>query len=262
MDIAVVDYGVSNLCSVVRALDYLGYDVMLTANPADLRKAPRILLPGQGAFATAMHNLQTSGLAEALQEEWKAGKPIMGICVGMQIMGRCGLENGTWPGLGWIDAECRQLETEESKSTGEPESEEADRTASERTQLSKTPSKLAFKVPLKHSSNHSLKLPHVGWNELCFDPAEPLLAGLKQRDHCVYFTHSYALVMDKVETSATPGIGNILAASPDVIATSDYGSAFVAAIKKDNVFAAQFHPEKSQENGLRILDNFMNWNPC
>lgn len=206
MQVAIVDYGVSNLCSVLRALEHLGYDAQVTSNPEDLRTAERIILPGQGAFATAMRNLKQTGLEAALLAEAKADKPIMGICVGMQVLAQWGLENGHWPGLGLIDASCRLLEPQSS----------------------------------------DCKLPHVGWNELCFDAQESLFAGLNRKDHCVYFVHSYALVCQN---------------SDDVIATCDYGCKFVAAIRRDNLFAVQFHPEKSQGNGLRILDNFMNWKP-
>ena len=206
MNVAVVDYGVSNLCSVVRAVEYLGYDALLTTSPEDLAQAERILLPGQGAFATAIYNLRQTGLDQALEMARQAGKPIMGICVGMQIMARVGLENGNWPGLGWLDAECRPLAPD----------------------------------------NPDLKLPHVGWNEIACDPAEPLFAGMKPKDRCVYFVHSYALVCRQAD---------------DVIATCDYGGTFAAVVRKDNLFATQFHPEKSQENGLSVLDNFLNWKP-
>lgn len=206
MQAAVVDYGVSNLCSVLRALEHLGYDAQLTSRPEDLQGAERIILPGQGAFATAMRNLKQTGLDTALLAQAYSGKPIMGICVGMQVLAHTGMENGEWPGLGLLNASCRLL----------------------------TP----------HDSN--LKLPHVGWNELCFDPNEPLFAGIKRKDTCVYFVHSYAL------SCADAG---------DVIATCDYGGAFPAAIRKNNLFAVQFHPEKSQENGLCLLDNFMQWKP-
>ena len=206
MDVAVVDYGVSNLHSIVKALEYLGYDAQLTSRPEDLQAADHIVMPGQGAFGTAMRNLRKSGLDEALCAQRQVGKPILGVCVGMQIMAQTGRENGAWPGLGWIDAECRPL---------------------------------APAAP-------DLKLPHVGWNEICFDPDEPLFAGMKPKDRCVYFVHSYALVCERTQ---------------DVAAACDYGGAFIAAIKKDNLFAVQFHPEKSQENGLRLLDNFMSWKP-
>ncbi len=206
MDVAVVDYGVSNVYSVVRALEYLGVEAALTANPDDLGQAERIILPGQGAFATAMRNLHSSRLDHALEQARCAGKPILGICVGMQIMARLGLENEVTSGLGWLDAQCRLL----------------------------TP------------TDSGLKLPHVGWNEVCFAPDTFLFKGMRPKDRCLYFTHSYALVCEQEQ---------------DVIGTCDYGSAFVAAVQKDNICAVQFHPEKSQENGLRLLDNFLGWKP-
>ncbi len=153
-----------------------------------------------------MRNLKQTGLETALLTEAKFGKPIMGICVGMQVLATTGLENGNWPGLGLLNATCRLLEPQSA----------------------------------------NCKLPHVGWNELRYDAREPLFAGLNRKDHSVYFVHSYALVCNDAH---------------DVIATCDYGTDFVAAIRKDNLFAVQFHPEKSQENGLRILDNFMQWKP-
>ncbi len=206
MDVAVVDYGVSNVYSVVRALEYLGVEAVLTDCPDDLSRAERVILPGQGAFATAMRNLHLSGLDNALEQARQAGKPILGICVGMQIMAQAGLENEVTSGLGWLDAECRLL------------------------------------AP----SVAGLKLPHVGWNEVCFAPDTFLFKGMKPKDRCLYFTHSYALVCEQER---------------DVIGTCDYGGAFAAAVQKENICAVQFHPEKSQENGLRLLDNFLSWKP-
>ena len=207
MSVAVIDWGVSNLCSVVNAVAYLGYEVYVASQPEELAAAERIILPGQGTFGAAMERLIACGMDDALRDAVRVdGKPLMGICLGMQILARTGEEYVEGAGLGLMEADVRRLMPDDP----------------------------------------ALKLPHVGWNEIAPSPDCTLLRGLKPKDRCVYFAHSYALYGVREE---------------EVAAVCDYGGGFVAAILRDNLFATQFHPEKSQENGLDILDRFLTWRP-
>ncbi len=203
--IAVIDYGMGNLHSVRSALVMVGADdVVLTRDPAVLRASERIVLPGVGAFGECAKNLRASGIVEALEEEvMTKKKPMLGICVGMQVLATEGHEMGVHAGLGWIPGAVDPL-------------------------------------PVK-----DLPVPHVGWNEVIHDGTHPMLKGIKS-GATLYFVHSYAFVPE----------------DPSVVAaTCDYGGAFTAAIARDNIFATQFHPEKSQQDGLRLLETFLSWNP-
>jgi glutamine amidotransferase len=202
--VVVVDYGVGNLHSVRHALEHIGADVQVSSREEDLRSADRIVLPGVGAFSACMQNLLGSGLVEALAEEvLENGKPLFGICVGMQILARVGLENGEHPGLGWVPAIVKRFEVEAQ----------------------------------------GLAVPHVGWNEITPQIDSPLFKGLKKTP-TFYFVHSYYLWPDD------PAL---------IAATCNYGESFTAAIQQRNIFATQFHPEKSQQNGLQLLENFLDW---
>jgi glutamine amidotransferase len=211
MKIAVVDYGSGNLASASRALALaaerlaMPADVLVTADPAIVAAADRIVLPGQGAFADCAHGLAAvPGMRAAIDTATAAGTPFLGICVGMQLMAARGLEHDITPGFGWIDGEIAELDTP------------------------------------------ALRLPQMGWNALDFTPgAHPLLDGLVPGDH-VYFVHSYALRG-----------GDPL----ECLATTDYGGPVVALVAKGNRAGTQFHVEKSQETGIRILMNFLRWRP-
>lgn len=205
--IVVVDYGSGNLRSVAKAFEAIGAEVKVTGLPADLADAERIVLPGVGSFAEGMRNLRERGLIEALGHEVLAKrKPFLGICLGMQMLAEEGSEDGVHRGLGWLPGRV-----------------------------------IPMAVP--HSS---LKVPHMGWNEIT-RPAGPaaLFARLPAKP-TFYFAHSYRFE----------------ASDPRVVAaTSDYGGNFTAAVLKGNIFASQFHPEKSQQNGLTLLKNFVAWQP-
>ncbi len=204
--IAIVDYGMGNLHSVRHALERIGAEVSVAHCPEDLLQADRIVLPGVGAFGECAKNLRASGLVDALEEAvLKKGKPLYGICVGLQVLAREGYEMGVHPGLGWVPAVVKRFEVE----------------------------------------SLGLKVPHVGWNEVLPQSDVSLFRGLR-RPPTFYFVHSYYLAPDDDQLMA---------------ATCDYGGRFAAAILRDNIFATQFHPEKSQENGLRLLENFLNWKP-
>jgi len=213
MRIAVVDCGSGNLASVERALFQAAENtgqhlesVEITADPAIIANANRIVLPGQGAFATCAHGIAaTPGLRRALETTIAGGTPFLGICVGMQLMAQRGLEHRNTEGFGWIDGDIAPLEAP------------------------------------------GLRLPHMGWNALTFTgTAHPLLQGVHPGDH-VYFVHSYAL-RDY--------------AGENVLATTDYGGEVPAIVVSANRAGTQFHVEKSQEVGLRILANFLAWQPA
>jgi glutamine amidotransferase len=211
MRVAVVDYGSGNLASASRALtvaaERAGIEarVEITNDPDRVAAADRVVLPGQGAFADCAAGLAAvPGMRKAIEQSADAGRPFLGICVGMQLMAARGLEHRTTPGFGWISGDIAAMD-----------------------------------LP-------GLRLPQMGWNGLDFEPgAHPLLEGLRPGDH-VYFVHSYAL---------RDG------AAGDLLATTDYGGPVPAFVARGNRAGTQFHVEKSQEVGLRILANFLRWTP-
>jgi glutamine amidotransferase len=211
LKIAVVDYGSGNLASASRALALaaerleISAEVLVTADPDRVAQSDRIVLPGQGAFADCARGLNSvSGMHQAIEQATNAGRPFLGICVGMQLMAQRGLEHQVTPGFGWIDGQIAAMDPP------------------------------------------GLRLPQMGWNELDFTPgAHPLLDGLSPGDHA-YFVHSYALEGGKPE---------------ETVATTDYGGPVVAMVANGNRAGTQFHVEKSQEVGIRILMNFLRWKP-
>ncbi len=211
MRIAVVDYNSGNLASAARALalaaerEGIAAEVTVTADPSEIARADRIVLPGQGAFADCAHGLAgVPGLRQSVLDATERGTPFLGICVGMQLMAARGLEHEVTEGFGWVAGEIAAMEP-----------------------------------PVEY------RLPQMGWNELVFARAHPLLEGLGPGDHA-YFVHSYALA----------------GASPDeVLATTDYGGDVVAMVASGNRAGTQFHVEKSQDVGIRILRNFLRWSP-
>jgi imidazole glycerol-phosphate synthase subunit HisH len=211
--IALIDYGSGNLRSAAKAFERavaesgLADRVMVTADADAVRRADRIVLPGVGAFADCKRGLDAlPGMTEALVEQVIGrGKPFFGICVGMQLMATLGREHGAHEGLGWIDGEVVALDP----------------------------------------ADPSLKVPHMGWNELVFAADHPLLGGLLPGRHA-YFVHSYQFV------ASDPA---------HVLATVDYGGAVTAMVGRDNLVGTQFHPEKSQATGLAVISNFLRWRP-
>lgn len=202
----IVDYGMGNLLSVYHALEMIGADPLICSHPEELERVERIILPGVGAFRDCMKNLINEGFVDALEETVaRRGKPILGVCLGMQAMARVSHEGGEYGGLGWFDAEVVRLQPD----------------------------------------NPSLRIPHVGWNDVIYESSSPLFAGLPPTPD-FYFVHSYHLQFkDEKATEAT----------------CDYGGVIAAAIRRDNIFATQFHPEKSQSYGLKLLENFLKWKP-
>jgi glutamine amidotransferase len=205
--IAIVEYGMGNVRSLRNAFEYIGEDVIVTADPDALDDADRIVLPGVGAFGDAMGAIAERGLEPVLQRQARElNKPVLGVCLGMQLIARSSVEHGEHRGLGWIDAEIRRLE-----------------------------------LP------RPLKVPHVGWNTISFDPADPLFHGIKKGEANFYFVHSFHMVCHN---------------PADLIATADYGIAVTAVVRSRNVTATQFHPEKSQDNGLTLLRNWVESTSC
>jgi glutamine amidotransferase len=202
--IAIVDYGMGNLLSVFHALEMIGSDPKICTNPDELKDAKRIILPGVGAFRDCIHSLRALGFVDALEKEViRKGKPLLAICLGLQVLGRRSFEGGEYEGFGWFEADVVRLE------------------------------------PV----DRALRVPQIGWNDVSYRSGSPLFAGvLPHADF--YFVHSYHLRCDAAE---------------DVEASCDYGGPVTAAVRKHNIFATQFHPEKSQDFGLRVLDNFVKW---
>jgi len=204
--VALVDYGAGNLHSVHNALKAAGAAVTVTADPYVVRAADRIVLPGVGAFRACAEGLRAiPGMVDAMTERVQVGgAPFLGICVGMQLLADCGLEFGTHPGLGWIAGEVRLIAPADA----------------------------------------SIKVPHMGWNDVALMPHakhHPVI-----EEGAAYFLHSYHFA------AAHPG---------DVAAMTDHGEGLVAAVARDNIIGVQFHPEKSQAYGLATLRRFLEWYP-
>lgn len=201
--VTVVDYGMGNLWSVRNALSYLGCDAALSGDSKVVARSEALILPGVGSFRRAMERLRAAHLDEAIHEAVTVrGRKILGICLGLQLMGLRGSEDGDVAGLGLIDAP-------------------VDR----------------FVI----ADNDPVKIPHVGFN-MVRRPEETRLFRTLPDEAAFYFVHSYRMLPDHLGNAA---------------ATCHHGETFVAAYERDNVFAAQFHPEKSQTNGLILLRNFL-----
>lgn len=202
--IAIVDYGLGNLGSALKAFRRAGAQAQLCSDPAALARAEALVLPGDGAFGATMDEIRARGFADVLVEAARSGVPLFGICVGMQVLFEESEEHGVHAGLGLLPGRVRRFEGP------------------------------AF------DGERGLAVPHMGWNALRRVREHPLLDGFEDGQH-VYFVHSYWCD----------------AADEDVIARSDYGAAFPAMVARGNVMAAQFHPEKSQAVGLRMVDGFV-----
>ncbi len=196
--IAIIDYDAGNLKSVEKALLFLGEEAKVTSNAEEILGADKIILPGVGAFGDAMEKLNTSGLSEVIREAVKRKIPLLGICLGLQLLFEASEESPGVDGLSVLKGTIRRL-----------------------------PDKEGFKVP------------HIGWNSLKINPESKLFKGIPE-DSYVYFVHSYYLKAEE----------------PIVAATTDYVVDIHAAVEKEQVFACQFHPEKSGEIGLKLLKNF------
>ena len=214
--LVIIDYGSGNLHSAAKAFERAvreseaNVSIAVTADPAEVLAADRIVLPGVGAFADCKSGVDAvAGMGEALEESIRGkGRPFLGICVGCQLMAERGLEFRTTAGFGWIKGDVKVIEPKDP----------------------------------------TLKVPHMGWNTLTIINDHPLLQGIStgpQGLHA-YFVHSFHFVTS--DRSA-------------LVAETDYGGPVTAMVAKDNIAGTQFHPEKSQTLGLRLIANFVKWRP-
>jgi glutamine amidotransferase len=202
-NITVIDYGMGNLWSVLSALRYLGCNPTVSSDPNEITRAESLVLPGVGSFRKAVDTLRQTGLDQAILDAVQTkGIKILGICLGMQLMGSRGSEDGEMQGLGLIPKKVDMFTTQEIGAN---------------------------------------KIPHIGFDLVHSSPDARLFQGLQQAAD-FYFVHSYRML--PVGLSGKP-------------ATCSYGVEFLAAYEQDNIFATQFHPEKSQSNGLVLLKNFL-----
>ena len=204
--VALIDYGAGNLHSVENALRKVGAEVNVTADSDVVAKAERIVLPGVGSFKACAAGLRAvDGMVEAMESRaLTGGVPFLGICVGMQLLATRGLEHDTTDGLDWI----------------------------------------AGDVELIEPDDRSVKVPHMGWNDVGLTPHARGNAVVQPGE--AYFLHSYRF-------HAADGA--------DIVAMTDHGGGIVAAVGRDNLLGVQFHPEKSQAYGLDLLSRFLEWNP-
>ncbi|MBO6207944.1 MAG: imidazole glycerol phosphate synthase subunit HisH [Lachnospiraceae bacterium] len=198
--IAVLDYDAGNTGSVVKAIQALGQDAVLTRDIATIKSAEKVILPGVGVFGDAMEKLKKYELVDVVHETINSGKPFMAICVGLQLLFDSSEESPGVKGLSVFPGQIKRI-----------------------------------------PATDGLKVPQIGWNSLHLERDSRLFKGIKEGAF-VYFVHSYYLA------AKDEGI---------VTATTEYGTHIHAAVEKDNVFATQFHPEKSSEVGLTILKNFL-----
>ena len=216
--VAVVDYGMGNLRSVSQAVAHVAREagdirVIVTANPEEVFAAERVVLPGQGALPDCMRELRDSGLEEAVLDA-AANKPLMGVCIGMQMLldkSEEGAGEGGTPGLGLIGGEVVRFRLEGQNQ----------------------PDGSRFKVP------------QMGWNEVIQARQHPIWQGVPDASH-FYFVHSFKARPSDPRHS---------------VGETDYGGRFTSALARDNIFATQFHPEKSAALGLALYRNFLHWNP-
>jgi imidazole glycerol-phosphate synthase subunit HisH len=205
--VGIINYGMGNLGSVRHALDELGVDAFVAEHPIALTDVNRAVLPGVGAFGEGMRWLQEGGWVPAIRRLVHVDKkPILGICLGMQMLAEQGDEGGVTPGLGLIGGRVRRLDT----------------------------------------FGCSLRIPHMGWNDVSFRADDPLFADVPQHSD-FYFVHSFGFEATRAE---------------DVVASTNYGATIVAAVRNGNVVGTQFHPEKSSKAGRQLLRNFLGLVAC
>jgi imidazole glycerol-phosphate synthase subunit HisH len=197
--IAIIDYQMGNLRSVQKGFEKVGHAATITSDRAELAAADKVVLPGVGAFPDAIAELKRRELVQPIKEAIAAGKPFLGICLGLQLLFDVGYEGGEFEGLGVLRGKV-----------------------------------VRFELP------REFKVPHMGWNRGAIKRRAPVLEGLADGTF-FYFVHSYYVVPDDARL---------------VSIEADYGQPFCAAVWRDNLFATQFHPEKSQADGLKILKNF------
>ena len=203
-DVAIIDYGVGNLRSVEKAFAAMDCNAVVTSDESTLRSADRLVLPGVGAFAACMRELSVRGFDQIVRERVQEGTPLMGVCVGMQMLFEESEEFGKTCGLALLKGRVRRFPAD---------------------------------LP------GDLVVPQVGWNQVRQRGIHPLLAGIEDNAF-FYFVHSYFCEADDLAV---------------VIGETDYGTVYPSVVAQENICGVQFHPEKSQAAGLRLLANFSNW---
>ena len=207
MNVTIVDYNSGNISSVINSFKEAAKDkvnIEVTANLNKIKSSDKVVLPGQGSFKSCIDALKTiNGLVDTLNEfAINNKKPLLGICVGLQMFADIGYEESETKGLGWIAGKVSKINNQEGK----------------------------------------YKLPHIGWNEIKVVKSSKIFKGIENKAH-MYFVHSYEFI---------PKDKNVISA------TTDYSSKIVCSVEKENIFGTQFHPEKSDKMGLKIIDNFIN----
>ena len=197
--IGIIDYGVGNLHSVQKAVEYVGGKALVTNDPEKIMSADKVILPGVGAFKDGFDGLEKRNLVSVIKEFAATGKPLLGICLGMQLLFEESEEQGIHQGLGLVPGRV-----------------------------------VTFTDP-------TLKIPQIGWNTISLDKESPLFSDLRTGDY-VYFNHTFYCCPQDNE---------------DTLTSTDYGVSFSSAVNRGNIYGVQFHPEKSQKTGLKILQNFV-----
>ena len=207
MNVTIVDYNSGNISSVINSFEEVAKDkvtIEVTSDFKKIKSSDKLVLPGQGSFKSCVDALNTiDGLVDTLNEFVINGKkPLLGICVGLQMFADIGYEETETKGLGWISGKVSKIDNQDGK----------------------------------------FKLPHIGWNEINIVKDSKIFKDIENNSH-MYFVHSYEFIpKDKSVISAT----------------TDYSSNIVCSVEKENIFGTQFHPEKSDNMGLKIIDNFIN----
>ena len=207
MNVTIVDYNSGNISSVINSFEEVAKDkvnIEVTSNLNKIKSSDKLVLPGQGSFKSCVNALNgICGLVDTLNEfVIKDKKPLLGICVGLQMFADIGYEESETKGLGWISGKVSKIDNKQGK----------------------------------------FKLPHIGWNEIDIVKKSQIYKGIENKSH-MYFVHSYEFI---------PEDKNVISA------TTDYSSKIVCSVEKENLFGTQFHPEKSDKLGLKIISNFMN----
>lgn len=223
--IALVDYGAGNLRSVAKALERSALEPVVTSDPRVVEQADGVLLPGVGAFKDAVCALEGARLDDAIRRVTDHGRPYLGICFGLQLLFEVGEEHGTTKGLGVFRGRVTRFPDAVPEAVTTGRSAEAGSSAAAGARM------------------RPLRVPHIGWNEVRYSGDHPMIEKLPASD-IYYFVHSYRPEPVDEET---------------IVGVADYGGPFAAAVARDNVFAVQFHPEKSQAAGKRLLDAYRQW---
>lgn len=200
--IGIINYGMGNLTSVKNAIEFIGGKAVILNSSEELSSVGKAILPGVGAFGMAIQNLRNTNWENVILSFASEEKPLLGLCLGMQLLLNESDEHGIHKGLGLVSGKVSSLEKQV----------------------------------------HDLPVPHMGWNNLHFKNESPLIKDLDPTENDVYFVHSYYCKLDN---------------PAEVIATCDYGIEIDVMLQKGNIFGCQFHPEKSQKNGLQIMENFI-----